>query len=94
MHLHPCSHMVEPGDTGIHLCPRCRQAPPTCPALQVGTQDTQHLEAAAEGVSIMRLPAEAAIYNSLGCNKGEIKLDLTSQITSHTLLEERFHIGY
>lgn len=32
----------EQGDTGIHLCPTCTQAPPKCPARLV-SQDTQHI---------------------------------------------------
>lgn len=72
----------EQGDTGIHLCPRCRQAPPTCTTPQLGTQDTRHIKAPAQHWVITTCrPSESGIYNSLRFNK-DIKLVLTCQITN------------
>lgn len=43
-----CCHMVERGDTGLHLCPRCGPAPPIFPAQQHRKQHTLCIKVSAQ----------------------------------------------
>lgn len=92
IHLYLCYHVVEQGDTGIHLCPRCRQAPPKCPTRQVSTQDTQDIKLAQPCVITTCCPSEPGIYNSLQ-QRREIKPVLASQITNYVSLQASWYIN-
>lgn len=61
-----CCHMAEQGDTGIHLCPRCRRAPPIFPAQQDMKEHRLCLKASAQPGEIpMYCPPKVSVSNKL-----------------------------